>query len=143
MMHMHHDLPCACTAVNKASRSLTRLYDEALAPAGLSVQQFAILRHLARLGSLETCRLADVLQMERTSLYRALTPMEQAGWVIRGAAGRGRVRTVALAPGGERVMAQATPAWAAVQVRIVEAFGAQRFAATVDALAELTAGARA
>ena len=31
-MHMHQELPCACTALRKASRAMTRLYDDALAP---------------------------------------------------------------------------------------------------------------
>ena len=74
-MHMHQSSTCACTALRKASRAVGRLYDEMLADSGLTTAQFAILRHLARAESLPLSRLADHLVMDRTSLYRGLTPM--------------------------------------------------------------------
>jgi hypothetical protein len=69
MMHMHQRL-CVCTTMRRATRALTRAYDEALAPFGITVQQFAILRDIQRAPSLP--RLAEGLVMDRTSLYRAL-----------------------------------------------------------------------
>jgi len=78
MMHMHHDLlagPCACTALRKAGRAVSRAYDEALAAHGMSTAQFAILRHVARGAPLALSRLAEQLVMDRTSLYRAVAPL--------------------------------------------------------------------
>ena len=84
MMYMHHESlsgPCACTTLRKAARAVGRVYDEALAGKGMTTAQFAILRHVWRGGSVPLSRLADSLVMDRTSLYRALAPVEAKGWV--------------------------------------------------------------
>ena len=46
--------PCLCGRLRRASRTLTRLYDEALGPVGLTVTQFSILRTLSRAGARPT-----------------------------------------------------------------------------------------
>lgn len=125
-MHMHHDLPCACTALRKTSRALTRLYDAALAPFGMTIQQFSVLRNIARADSIALSRLADVLVMDRTSLYRALTPLERSGWVVTHA-GTGRTRIVQLTGEGHAALKAATPAWAAAQTRLIGEFGDQKW----------------
>ena len=43
-------LPCACTTLRKAARSVSRIYDEALAAVGMNVTQLAILRAIGRAG---------------------------------------------------------------------------------------------
>ena len=139
---MHHDLeslPCACTALRKASRAMSRLYDEALAPAGLTTCQYAILRHLARSGDLPLSRLAELLVMDRTSLYRAIAGTERAGWVRIDSAGHGRTRIAVLTGSGRVAMDAATPLWAAAQGRIVGAVGAAEWRALAGSLGELTA----
>ena len=40
--------PCSATAMRKATRRMTQLYDDALAPAGLRSTQYAILEELDR-----------------------------------------------------------------------------------------------
>ena len=44
-------LPCACTALRRSGRALSRFYDEALAETGLRVTQYSLLAALARSGS--------------------------------------------------------------------------------------------
>jgi len=39
---------CNCTALRKASRRISQLYDAALAPSGLKITQRAILAQVAR-----------------------------------------------------------------------------------------------
>lgn len=128
MMHMHHSsdpaqlLPCVCTALRKASRAVTRVYDEEMEGAGMSVAQFSILRHLARHGDLPLSRLAELLVMDRTTLYRALGPIGRHGWVTI-TEGSGRSRVAALSDGGRRAMAEATPGWERAQAVLLERFG--------------------
>jgi DNA-binding MarR family transcriptional regulator len=141
-MRMHRNaaaaLPCACTSLRKASRAVTRAFDAALAPAGLTSAQLSILRTIGRAGQLPLSRLADSLVMDRTSLYRALAPMQLAGWLAVGA-GAGRAKTVSLTDDGRRVAADAAPHWEAAQRRVVEAFGVERWAALQEGIAALTA----
>src|SRR5258708_9077987 len=75
--------PCNATAMRKASRRLTQLYDDALEPCGLRSTQFAILAELGR-RSLEppTMReLADALLMDRAALGHNLRPLERGGLI--------------------------------------------------------------
>jgi DNA-binding MarR family transcriptional regulator len=61
------DLPCACTTMRKATRALSRLYDDTLAPLGVTVAQFGVLKAIWRDPGLELSRLADEMVMDRTA----------------------------------------------------------------------------
>jgi DNA-binding PadR family transcriptional regulator len=77
--------------------------------------------------------------MDRTSLYRALTPMQRAGWLaVEDGPGGGRAKTVALTDAGRDLVAAAAPAWEAAQRRVVEAFGVDRWAELQGSIAALT-----
>jgi len=125
-MHMHQgSLPpvCACTLLRKASRVIGRIYDEALAGHGMSIGQFAILRHIARGEPLALSRLAEQLEMDRSSLYRALSPLEKRGWV-QTAAGAGRSKCASLTDEGRAAMHAAEPDWGKLQQRVEDEAGA-------------------
>jgi DNA-binding MarR family transcriptional regulator len=129
------DLPCACTTLRKASRAVARLYERHLAAAGLSATQFSILRALERRGTSNLRPLADELVMERTSLYRAVAPLERAGLVlIEAAAGDARARRASLTSAGHERIAVALPHWQAAQRRFIESFGSAEYAGFVDDL---------
>jgi DNA-binding MarR family transcriptional regulator len=141
MMHMHQTI-CACTALRKASRAVTRLYDERLAAHGMTTTQFAILRNLARTGDLPLSRLADRLVMDRTSLYRTLTPIERAGWITVDA-GPGRSKLARLTEAGRAAMAEAESDWNGAQDSVVgQLAGAewQALLGTLDRLVDAAQG---
>lgn len=120
-------LPCSCTTVRRASRVLARGFDAALLPAGLNVTQFAVLRAIERHPREPLSAVADDLCMDRTSLYRALTPLVRAGWIALGAGGDRRSRSARLTPRGRRIAVRAATHWARMQGGIVAAFGAERW----------------
>ena len=64
-----------------AARSLTRVYDQALQPAGIRTSQFSILARLFEEGPLPLTHLAGRLAMDRTTLARDLRPLERRGFV--------------------------------------------------------------
>lgn len=115
-------LPCACTTLRKAARAASRFYDEALAQTGLTTTQFAILRHVERLGEPPLSRLAESLVMDRTSLYRSLQPMVREGW-LEVEPVSARSKRARLTPEGRAKMAGATEAWEAAQAAFVSRFG--------------------
>lgn len=126
-MHMHHIPPsaCVCTTLRRATRALTRAYDEAMAPHGLTIQQFAILRHTrdytrAQNAPIPLSRLAQRLVMDRTSLYRALPALEREGLMVVDTPSP-RNRTATTTAKGEALITQAEPDWAALQSRILSA----------------------
>jgi len=141
-MHMHHDslsvenLNCVCNALRKASRAVTRFYDEVMEGTGLSLAQFAVLWNIAQREPLPLMDLARILVMDRTTLYRALKPLEREGWVAL-EDGHGRAKTARLTDKGREAVATSRDAWQNAQRRLVERFGLARWATTEAALQDL------
>ncbi|WP_208411684.1 MarR family winged helix-turn-helix transcriptional regulator [Sphingomonas naasensis] len=139
---MHHDSPaasaaCACTTLRKAARAVTRAYDDALAVNAMTTAQFAILRYIARGEPLPLSRLAEQLALDRTSLYRALAPIEAKGWAIV-AAGEGKTKLASLTAAGRAAIATAETDWEGVQERIVGAMGKEKWVELEAALQLVT-----
>jgi len=122
------DLSCVCTSLRKASRAVSRAYDVALDGTGMTTAQFALLRNIDRVGDIPLSRLADLLVMDRTSLYRALTPLERQGWVAVAPASRGRTRIAALTKAGRAAMDRAAGPWREAQARLIGALGSGEWA---------------
>jgi DNA-binding MarR family transcriptional regulator len=116
-------LVCACANLRRASRALSRVYEECLAPVDLSSTQMTVLMSLGRRGPLPLSALAGILAMDRTSLYRALTPLQRRDLVrVRATADR-RAKEALLTVEGQRHLERAMPHWERAQRRFVEAFG--------------------
>ena len=134
---MSDSSPCVCTALRKASRAVTRLYDDRLAATGLTTTQFAVLRNLDRHGSLELSRLADILVMDRTTLYRTLAPIERHGWITIEDGIKGRAKLAALTDAGRAIKHSATAAWATTQAEIIDTIGATQWQTLEEQLRRL------
>ena len=118
--------PCNATAMRKASRRLTQLYDDALEPCGLRSTQFAILTALDR-RSLEppTMReLADALVMDRSALGHSLRPLERDEFIALDESEEDRRRRhVVMTPQGKAKFKEAKRLWQTAQDRFNEVFG--------------------
>ena len=120
---------CACLHLRKAARRVTQLYDQHLAPVGLTSGQFSLLSRLYGVdaegrGALALGALAELQVMDPTTLNRNLKPLLAAGLVADGRdANDRRVRTVALTSAGRRRLLEAVPYWRKAQARIAAALG--------------------
>ncbi len=118
--------PCSATAMRKASRRLTQLYDDALGPCGLRSTQFAILAELDRrpMAPPTMAELAHALVTDRSTLGHNLGPLERDGLIALQAGEEDRRRRhVVLTSPGEAKLAEARPLWAAAQERFNAVFG--------------------
>ena len=70
-------LSCNCFATRQAARSITRFYERHLTPTGLTSAQFGILSLLEETPSRPMGEMASVLGMQRTTLLRALQPLQR------------------------------------------------------------------
>ena len=130
------DPPCTCTALRRAARAATASYDAALAPVGLRVTQFAILRILARLGPLPVTRLAEEAALDRSTMGRNLDPLERRGLVRLEPDPRdGRARVATLTGDGQAAIAAALPHWRAAEARLGGRLAPGALTALVAALA--------
>ncbi|HTM23659.1 MAG TPA: MarR family winged helix-turn-helix transcriptional regulator [Vicinamibacterales bacterium] len=139
MQHIE-DTPCVAGTLRRASRSVSRLYDVHLARAGLTTTQLSILRTVQRHGGrMALAQMAADLVFERTSLYRALTPLRRAGLItIRTGTDR-RTKDVALTAKAHRCIAAAMLHWAAAQRVVLDRFGRTAWAAVASGLTQLAA----
>ena len=112
-------LPCACGSLRRASRALTKAYEEALRPHGLTATQFTILQVLTLAGELTQGALGDALVMDSTSLSRTLRPMVANKWVaVRHGDEDRRQRFISLAAEGRSKFRHASSAWEATQQKL-------------------------
>ncbi len=115
---------CLCANVRRAALALTARYDEALAPHGLKVTQFSLLRAVERHGRPNLTRLSEATGLDRSTLGRNLRVLEGLGFVSLSPGRDLRDRVVALSRGGRARLRAAAAAWAAVQASLADALGA-------------------
>ena len=118
--------PCSATAMRKATRRMTQLFDDALAPAGLRSTQYAILEQLHRQADAPPTmgELAETLVLDRSALGHNLRPLERDGLVALVAGDNDRRRRrVALTTAGRAKFAQGRRAWKLAQDRFNDVFG--------------------
>jgi DNA-binding MarR family transcriptional regulator len=118
---------CNCTAMRKASRRVSQMYDAALAPAGLRATQFAVLSEIdRRADDPPTMReLADAMVMDRSTLGQNLRPLERdrlLAWEPSDADRRRKL--VVLTAKGRAKRMQARSLWRAAQERFESTIGA-------------------
>jgi DNA-binding MarR family transcriptional regulator len=112
-----------CTALRMATRSVARLYDHALASAGLRVTGYSILSRLAAAGPLSVSELAGRLAMERTTCTREVAPLVSSGLVEVTTGSDRRRRLLRLTGAGQRRLAEGRPAWEQMQQAVAGEFG--------------------
>lgn len=106
---------CLCTQLRRASRGVTRRYDDALATVGLGAAQFSLLRHIQRLGQPSISILAEAMGLDRSTLGRNLRVLEDQA-LLQLSEGRDlRAREVRLTEAGLQRIEQALPLWEQVQ----------------------------
>ena len=115
---------CYATALRKASRRLTALYDDVLAPAGLRSTQYAILRELAAGGSLTINELARALVLDRSGLGHSLRPLQRNGLITLDKSGTDRRSVlVTLTEQGKQQYEQASALWRSAQDQVDAVLG--------------------
>lgn len=132
---------CICLHVRRAARVLTRLYDEALAPCGLTSMQLGTLDTLTDYGPSTLTKLAEINSHERSATWRGLQPLIRRE-LVRRADSAGRADRYEITPAGQALLQEAMALWSGVQARVVEHLGedAKRVSAIADRLEGLEAG---
>jgi DNA-binding MarR family transcriptional regulator len=129
---------CNCLAIRQAARVITQLYDRHLAAEGLRSTQYSILSKLGRLGPMPINALAQSMAMDRTTLGRAVQPLERDRLIaIAGDPDDRRARIVRLTPAGQARLQAATPHWRKAQQEFEARYGTADAASLRDALGRI------
>jgi DNA-binding MarR family transcriptional regulator len=108
-----------------------------MAPSGLRVTQFSLLRTLATHGTARMSDLARTLLLDRTALSRTLDPLVERGFVAIVAGRDARTREVSLTRAGARAIRDATPHWKRAQSQVVARIGSAKLDALIATLADV------
>ena len=115
---------CNCTALRKATRRISQLYDTALAPSGLKTTQRAILAQLGRSEPATVGQLAEALVMDAGALAHTLKPLERDRFIaVTVDPSDRRNRLIKLTRRGRARLAESDALWAKAQTGFEAAFG--------------------
>lgn len=115
---------CNCFAVRKAARYIAKIYDHHLSQVGLTNAQFSILVALRDQPQSTIQQLGHALDMDRTSLVRALQPLQRDDFLqVSQSAKNARQYVYALSEQGEQKLQAAGPYWQQAQQDFEQRFG--------------------
>jgi DNA-binding MarR family transcriptional regulator len=115
---------CSCTALRKATRRISQLYDMVLAPSGLKTTQRAVLAQIGRSEPTTVGALAEALVMDSGALAHTLKPLERDGFVaVTVDPGDRRNRLIRLTRQGRAKLEETDMLWARAQGGFDATFG--------------------
>jgi DNA-binding MarR family transcriptional regulator len=130
---------CACRNLRRTARAVTQLYDDTLRPSGLRITQFTLLVAVAISEPVPITRLADALDLDRTTLARDLKPLTERGLLEITTGEDKRTRMVRLTVQGREAIARAYLLWQQAQARIVQGSEPDRWQLVAGGLEEVAA----
>ncbi|GLK68003.1 MarR family winged helix-turn-helix transcriptional regulator [Hansschlegelia plantiphila] len=116
--------PCYCTLLRRAARRIGAVYDEALAPLGVNIAQFSLLRTIERADPPTLTELGRRTDLDRSTVGRNVRVLERMGLVRLGRGEDQREATVTLDEAGRKVLAEGAPLWDGVQKTLEDRMGA-------------------
>jgi DNA-binding MarR family transcriptional regulator len=119
---------CIAVRLRLLTRAVTRLYNRALRPHGLTISQMNILVAASRLGEARPQDICGILQLEKSTLSRDVERMRLQGWLKRRSGEDGRTSRIQVTPAGAALLEKAFPAWRLAQDEARSLLGEQGFA---------------
>jgi DNA-binding MarR family transcriptional regulator len=114
---------CLATRVRQLSRIVTRLYDDAMRPLGITASQYTLLAQLASRDGITAVEIGHELDIEKSTLSRNLKRLLALGLILMDPPAGRRGRGLHLTAKGQSVLRAAYPVWQAAQSRSVSVMG--------------------
>jgi DNA-binding MarR family transcriptional regulator len=129
---------CVANNLRKVSRAIVQAYEEALKPSGITISQFSTLGTLNLVGPMPISKLAEQMDLDRTTLARNLELLVRTGLVeIENDVNDQRVKVVRITEKGLLTLEQAAPLWVKAQHHFVKGLGLSEVEDLMDTLAEI------
>ncbi len=110
---------CVARRLRQVNRTVTRLYDEALRPHGLTVNQLNILAVIISEKQIRPGQLGQALGMEKSTISRTVDRMVGKGWLKVSAGEDSRTQLLAVTAKGHQLLLKVTPVWDTLQSGIL------------------------
>lgn len=128
---------CHCILLRKASRKVSSYYDEALAPLGVNIGQFSLLRNLGRMEPVSLTELAAGIELDRSTVGRNAKVLERMGFLSFGHGEDQREALLSLTDAGRGLLITGSPIWDGVQDDIANRLGPEKTRQLQELLAAL------
>jgi DNA-binding MarR family transcriptional regulator len=133
---------CIAVKLRLLTRAVTKIYNQALRPHGLTVSQMNILVAVTYLGQAKQQDICQALHLEKSTLSRDLTRMRERGWVTESPGDDGRSSLLSVTAHGGKLLQRAIPAWRQAQQQAA-ALLAERDIAALDRAAKTLRSSKA
>jgi DNA-binding MarR family transcriptional regulator len=132
-------LDCNCFAIRQAARYVSQMYERHLTSVGITAAQFTVIAAIGRKPGVQMVELAEQMVMDRTTLVRALKPLQRDG-LVEAAQESASSRAVGLrlTALGKDALVKGSAQWRAAQAEFEAKFGEKRAKALRKSLFELT-----
>jgi DNA-binding MarR family transcriptional regulator len=124
---------CISTRVRQLSRIVTRVYDDALRPLGITASQFTLLTQLAQQDGITAVEIGHALDIEKSTLSRNLKRLLALNHITMDPPAGRRGRGLHLTPKGQSVIYKAYPVWKEAQSKTMRVMGPES-RTTLDSL---------
>jgi DNA-binding MarR family transcriptional regulator len=114
---------CLAGRVRRLNRVVTNVYDRALKPFGLTINQASILVMLSINGEATPGDIGNRLQMEKSTVSRNVDRMRKSGWVEDVADGAGPAQILKITPSGQKLLLDSHSQWKSAQAKALELLG--------------------
>lgn len=128
---------CHCILLRKATRKVSSYYDEALAPLGVNIGQFSLLRNIRRMEPVSLTDLAHKVELDRSTVGRNAKVLERMELIAIGHGADQREAVLTITPKGHKILEKGAPLWDGVQDDIEARLGHEKARQLQDLLAEL------
>jgi DNA-binding MarR family transcriptional regulator len=114
---------CVARRLRQVNRTVTRLYDEALRPHGITVNQLNILAVIISEQQIRPGQLGQALGMEKSTVSRTIDRMVSKNWLKVSQGQDSRTQILTVTSKGRQLLLVVTPIWDALQSGILATGG--------------------
>ena len=106
---------CIAVRLRLLTRAVTKIYNHALRPHGLTVSQMNILVAASYLGEAKQQEICQALHLEKSTLSRDVERIRAKGWLESLPDQDGRTNLLRVTSAGRKLLEKSTPAWQQAQ----------------------------
>ncbi|MGC1216221.1 MAG: MarR family winged helix-turn-helix transcriptional regulator [Phormidesmis sp.] len=109
---------CVARRLRQVNRTITRLYDEALRPHGITVNQLNILAVIISEKQIRPGQLGQALGMEKSTVSRTIDRMVRKNWLNISPGKDSRTQLLTVTAKGRKLLLSVTPIWDSLQAGV-------------------------
>lgn len=120
---------CIAYRVRLLNRVITGIYDRALRPLGIKINQANILTMLSLTDRASSTDIVKVLLMEKSTVSRTVNRMRENGWISVAGQGDEPSLVITVTPKGKKLMTDVHAEWKKAQKQAAKLLGEEGVAA--------------